>query len=640
MTMKGKTIGSLLAMAKSDSPDAYKAWKEANVKHFLMKSLVDPKPNEWDVAQVVLKMYKERFVCVDAKRDTWYEFKDHRWQLVDDNIKLKELLATAVNEEYVKLHFELAKEAMTADETGRAKLNVQMKKCMEIQSLLKTCAFQDKVIKMCKVIFHDGTFLKKMDENPLVFACENGVLDLDLKIFRDGRTDDYCTFTCGLEFHHYDDDDDEVKDLKEYFEKVLVSPKRREYFLDIVAMCLEGGNLNKTVIVGTGDGNNAKSVTFALLMLVFGEYAMKFPRELLIEGRGNSSGGARPELARVRGKRWASTQEIAKTETINIGVLKELTGNDSFYSRGLYEKGTEIKPMFTLMIQCNEPPKVPGHDGATWDRIKVVEFESKFVKPSDLDRWPVPKTTTEQYAAKRFHANLDFGRKLPGFAPVLLWMLFQRYKLCKLNGIAEPPEVKMATNMYRAMNDVYLQFIQEKIEMVEYPADTPEESRSFLKLINLHEEFSTWYQDNHSSYAKEKFNKLTLEHEFNKRFGASTKKNKLVGWYGYKIVEEEMDNDHKELQDLLLKKTTATKEAAKTVAKTIAAKEIKKKAPVEEKKVPAKKAAEDKAAPAKKVIKKKTTLIDVVIPTPKKEVASKRPTKKLITRPKVSAVGA
>ena len=67
--------------------------------------------------------------------------------------------------------------------------------------------------------------------------------------------------------------------------------------------------------------------------------------------------------------------EIAKTGTLNIGVLKELTGNDSFFARGLFEKGTEINPMFTLFGSANEPPKIPGHDDATWNRVRLLDFD-------------------------------------------------------------------------------------------------------------------------------------------------------------------------------------------------------------------------------------------------------------------------
>lgn len=986
MQVRDKSIGSILAMAKTDSPDRFKEWKEANIKTFLYRSLFEKKPNEWDVAQVINKLYKDKFLCSDAKKDVWWEFVDHRWQSMDDGIALKKLLATEVVNLYYDLKAEISAQQRKADDSARAKLEAQEKKCSEIITSLKTCSFQEKLIKMCKIVFHDPVFAKKVNENKQIWVCENGVLDLDLCLFRDGRPDDYMSFSCGLNYHKYSKNDDEMIELKDLFRKVFPNANLRRYFKDVACAAMEGGNKNKTFIVGTGGGDNAKSLVYGLVETMFGEYCIKFPREMLIVGRGNSSAGARPELARVRGKRLAQIQEIAKDETISIGVLKELTGNDSFFARTIFEKGAEIKPMFCLWLQCltgdsavglpggismpikdlktndrvlawsdekkgivvaeqkrflnqgvkkcvelilkdgtkikctpdhrfldssgkwveaqdislgktklklgvhqpcyddltesseyifgncnlktldgrlkamaasrllgycladgsnnkvlyighrldadrilddielltgkrptltknisclqtcipvelvrlfeelcpsqgrrvlapmilpefvfdetcpdflvrefiaglfggdgivpcvqksgngkdfsriqlcmsktdehlkslsfafenlgevlrkrfrigyhvnppikysenksrvhlvinssstkdfiekigvrycchkayrltavlswkkykdaivkqnnsmsksisklkieeflestslykfcnggqeegevsknnysvkydrdylptydmavigrkdigelqvydltvekpysnflansiishncNECPAIPGHDDATWNRVRKLDFESKFVKPEKLKDYPVPKTEAEQFKMKRFHADLDLGKRIPELAPVLLSDLFERFKKYKVRGLREPEEVRMSTGMYRAVNDVYLQFIQDKIEKVEYPPETPEKDRYFLKLPDLHSEFTSWYRETHSSYSKEKFDRVSLQHEFNKKFGGTfTKKGTAKGWYGYRIVEEEQEDEKQQkLHEILSKK--------------------------------------------------------------------------------------
>lgn len=565
MEMRDKTIASLLSMAKSDSPDKFKEWKDANVQTFLYKSLAESKPNEWDVAQVLYKLYRDRFLCVESKKDMWYEFVNHRWQYMDDGITIKRLLATELVDIYYSFKAKLGAEQTTIGageekDKIRDKLESQQEKCKKIITGLKTCDFQGKVIKMAKVVFHDINFMKKVDENKLLWVCENGVLDLELGIFRDGRPDDYMSLSCNIPFHKYNKDDDEMIELKTYFRKVFPNKNIRRYFKDSACAAMEGGNINKTFIVGSGIGDNAKTITYNMLELAFGDYLIKFPREMLIKGKSNTSAGARPELARVRGRRLIIVQEISKDETLNIGVLKELTGNDSFFARGLYEKGTEIKPMFTLFMACNEPPSVPGHDDATWNRIRIVDFESKFVKPQDLHKFPVPVSEEEQFKMKRFKADPNFGNRLPEFAPVLLSMLFARYKKYKTRGLREPEEVQMATSVYRGRNDVFLQFIQEQIDMPVYAKDTPDKDKPFLKLADLHSEFTSWYHENHSSYAKEKFNKPTLRHEFNKRFSGFGKQGRYEGWYGYRIaMDEPVDEKQKILQTKLASKTVVKK---------------------------------------------------------------------------------
>ena len=183
-----------------------------------------------------------------------------------------------------------------------------------------------------------------------------GVIDLELGVFRNGRPDDYITFTTGLNFNkEYTYDHPDVKDLDKYLEEVFPNKNRREYFLDFLCGTLQG-NDHKRFLVATGDGDNSKSMMMALLEETFGlgetGYFGKFPPELVIISKGHSSGGARPELSRVRGKKIMGIDEITQREELNIREIKRLTGNDSYYARALFEKGTEIRPQFTLILQC------------------------------------------------------------------------------------------------------------------------------------------------------------------------------------------------------------------------------------------------------------------------------------------------
>ena len=578
MEMRDKTIASLLAMAKNDSPDEYNAWKETNVRFYLWKSLYEQRPNEYDVAMVVCKMYGDRFICANARKDIWYQFSNHRWMEMDDGITLKNLLVEEVVEKYCDLRKELHGQIgdieyriglAEKDSSEARELTMQYKdksdkkkRCSAIISALKTCAFLDKVMRMCKLKMYDRDFNKKRDENRNLLGCENGVIDLELGIFRDGRPDDYITFSTGLHYQSYHPDDEEVKELNEYLLKVYPNKNRREYFLDFMASCLQGGNVNKHFLIATGPSDGAKSMTFKLLELTYGSgnegYFGKFPRELIVQSTGrNSSSGPRPELARVRGKRIMGCQEITKNERINIGFIKEATGNDSFYTRGMYEKGTEINPQFTLCMQCNDPPEIPGQDEPTWSRIRVLDHESKFVVPSKFKEYPVPATLEEQLKLKRFIADPNFRELLPDLAPVLLWRLFERFKVNKGKCLKEPQEVMLATDTYQANNDIYRQFIRDRIEREN---DEKEAQKIFIKLQEVFSEFTDWYKDNYPSYTRDRIGKNTLKRELNRRLGIIRNPDvefygfgKMSRWWGYRFIPDE-DDMTEDLQSFLGKK--------------------------------------------------------------------------------------
>jgi phage/plasmid-associated DNA primase len=366
--------------------------------------------------------------------------------------------------------------------------------------------------------------------------------------FRPGRPDDYCTYSCGLNYVEYEDEDPDVKTLDDFFKKVFVREDYRNFFLDNVCSIMEGGNPNKNFIIGTGETNGGKSVTYSLLKTMCGgdvatSYAYIFPREMFV-ARANSSGAARPDLSSVRGKRLAMVNELAKTETINIGVVKEMTGNDSFYARGLYQDPECIKPMFKLFMHCNDPPKIPGHDEATWERAAFLPFESRFVLPHKLHEQPVPKTPEAQIAAKKFVADMSLSAKINQLAQVFLWMMFKRFQIYKQTGLITPKSVLAATNEERNRNDIWQQFTDEKLITVEM--DTPVREGKDIKtdtpvisIKDMHLEFTTWYRDAYPNN-RDKIDKEAMDKELSRKIGKPIRKGSTRYWVGKKFAEEEV----------------------------------------------------------------------------------------------------
>lgn len=528
MEIRDKGMGSLMAMAKTDSPDQYKAWKDTNLRTFLHRSLYEKKPNEYDVCRVVCKMYEGRFICANPKKDEWYEFKQHRWREMNRSISLKLLIVEEVTNIYYKFKKEIVDAQQNTTEEERSKLKHQQDRCDAIITALKTINFSDKVVEMCKLYMYDPLFYRKLDENSDLWVFENGVYDLKMGMFREGRPDDYCSYSCGHNYREYTDEDDEIGVLNDFLAKVFPNPNIRTYMLNMLCLAIGGKNVHKVFACCTGTGNNGKSVTFELIQSCFGDYCICFAREVFV-GRYNSSGGPRPELARVRGRRAAVLSEIAKTEKINVGVLKEMTGNDAFFARTLNDKGMDIRPKFTLFLQCNALPEIPGHDEATWERVRVINYESKFNKFA-------PDTLEEQQKTNHYKADPYIRENIPFIAPALLWKLISMYADFKKKGnISEPKEVTVATQKYKTESDIYLQFIEDKIEKV---TDPEEAKKSFIKLSEMYNEFKDWFSEEYSSYKTQKIGKSAMKRELSKRIGPLGEKSR---WWGYKLIQEEDD---------------------------------------------------------------------------------------------------
>jgi phage/plasmid-associated DNA primase len=258
---------------------------------------------------------------------------------------------------------------------------------------------------------------------------------------------------------------------------------------------------------------------------MLGEYAVKLPTSLIV-GKRTQASAACPELVRAgNGVRWAVLQEPDKKDVVNIGILKELSGNDSFFARGLYKEGSEIEPMMKLVVICNDPPMIPHSDKAVWNRVRVIPYESVFCDNP-------PATPEEQLLEKKFAKDPFFDEKIPHMIQALAWYLLEYRK--KNIKAPEPDKVKLATAQYMKKNDCYRQFIEERIV---------ECKNSTVSIPELYPLFKDWFRESMSS------NQVPTKNEFKeylyRYWGEPTLGSK---WKGYKIqfaelVSEDGDED-------------------------------------------------------------------------------------------------
>ena len=111
-------------------------------------------------------------------------------------------------------------------------------------------------------------------------------------------------------------------------------------------------------------------------------------------------------------------QEPNKGDTLNSGIIKEMTGGDRMYARGLFEEGTEFLPMFKVILVCNDEPAVSSEDIALWKRTSST---NKLI--NDV----YPETETEQFRQKRFPIDRNFSRRIDGMKQAFMYKIIKRY---------------------------------------------------------------------------------------------------------------------------------------------------------------------------------------------------------------------
>ena len=525
MVKKDLTLGTLHHLAKLDNEEMYKDFQiERGRKH--IEEGIEGSHN--DIAKLMHVLYGTEYICSSISNKTWYQFKNHHWEEIEGGIFLREKISKEIVQTFGKHGGEVFYNSSVVDKTQDKFYNNKIKQLTKLISNLKNSPYKTNIMNEACEVFFNKSFKEKLDINPFLIGFKNGVYDLKLNIFRSGRPEDYISKQMPINYVNFNKTDKRVLEVYDYLEKVFPDTSVRNYFLDNTSDVFEGGNKQKTIIFWTGEGDNAKSVTQTILERMLGAYAVKF-NTTLVTGKKTQAGSTAPELARAGGGvRWAVLEEPDGDEELNVGMLKSLSGNDSYWARDLFEKGKstrEIVPLFKLIFICNKLIKIKHADKAFWNRVKVLPFETTFVRPGE----PCPESYEEQLQQKRFPMDPEFNKKIPSLLEPMAWLLLEHRKNIQGKGRIEPEKVKLATNMYRKQNDIYRQFIDECIV----------EADKYITLTELYEGFLSWYRMGYPKHSapirndiQEYFTKLWDEPE------------KGLKWYGYRIktLDEEIEN--------------------------------------------------------------------------------------------------
>ena len=470
------TILTFYRWAREDNPAGFKNEIE-NIINPLLKEAKSGAQD--DIANIVYAMYRDKFKCVSSKNDTWFEFQNNKWVEVESAYTLIEKITNEVAQQFLKYHSTMAAN-LAQEGIQRSSEWDQLKNMGKIYKDLKTHNFVKSVKQFLSYKFYDGKFDQKLNDNCELIGFENGVYDLGTMTFRKGSPDDYVTFSVGYDYKEYHEDDPIFEEVNRYLDEVQLDSIMRHYLLEFMASCIRGVP-DQHMHFWTGTGSNGKSTTVDLLKKLLGDYFGILPITVLTRKRNNSSGPT-PELADKNGKRVLVLQEPEHTDVVYVGQMKELTGSDTLYARGMYEKtGFEYVPQFKMIMPCNNLPNIPARDNGTWRRVRVVPWESEFIDgiPTKVNQFKKDKTLTSKFSNWR--------------SP-LMWLLINKYykNLIKNNHVINEPEKVMgSTKKYKKDSDIYLEFLDEYVEETNNENDV--EQINFVYGI-----FKKWYTESYS----------------------------------------------------------------------------------------------------------------------------------------------
>ena len=545
--------GSLYHWAKCDNKkEYYKSMKK--YLHSQIERSINKGPDAHHLlALVIAKYFENQFICVDIN-DDWYYFNGVRWTKTMKANKLKR----CIHDDIYKIYEEYGqqnKENMNKEEEGTTNYKIfqeNHERCHKFQQKLYQEPYVNTIIGALRHIFYKEGVMEEFDTDNNLLGFENGIYDLKLHQFREGRPEDYVTLSNKIilpingpiepgenqeKFRKRSVPDSNLEladlvvkteamdnydalrgDMMAFIEQIIPNDDVRKYVLRFISKCLSGENRDEGFYIWTGSGGNGKSKLVELIQLALGEYACNLPVSLLTQKR-KASGAASPEMARTRGKRFVVMQEPDVNETLNVGEMKEITGNDKIQARGLFKEPFEFTPQYKLVLMCNDLPNIPSNDDGTWRRLEAVPFVSRFVSEDDVDiklnRYPIDK---------------QLKQKLPYWIVPLMLILLQEWKEYDTKGIVVPMEVKDRTSEYRNSNDIIGQWITDNCMECDNIVEGVNEYAP-TDFDNLYAEFVEWCDDQEEKNRPDK-----------KKVKEALKKWQSKSKYGLSISKKKSDN--------------------------------------------------------------------------------------------------
>jgi len=514
----GLTNRSIRYWARRDAPDKYNDVHDRSVDHYIEETIRTEQSTDFDLAMVLYHVFKERFVCASVGKNLWYEFINHRWSECDEGNTLRLLISRDIYRIYYK-KLQLLMDELRRYETGSEQF-VHIKKLTEkitaVNVKLKTTTYKNNIMREVKTLFYDKKFYDNLNANPYLLCFTNGVMDFKQKCFRDGQPDDNISKCTNTEYMKLDTgaQKKEIDEITEFMEQLFPIENVRRYMWEHLASVLIGVNRDQTFNVYIGGGSNGKSKLVELMAMCLGDYKVSLPIALITQKR-IGIGSTSSEIAQLVGVRYAVMQEPTKSDnTLNDGVLKEITGGDPITARALYKDSISFVPQCKLAVCTNVMFNLEANDDGTKRRIKKIDFISKFCER------PVKDDPDSPY---QFMINKYLDERMKPWAHVFMSMLVD--KALQTGGVVKTcKEVDDSSNAYFESEDHISEFLSEKVQPFE---------GGMIRSGDLNETFKKWYRN---QYDRDVPKPKELYAVMDKRYG---KRGTLKAWKNVCIVQDD-----------------------------------------------------------------------------------------------------
>lgn len=390
---------------------------------------------------------KVRYV---PERKKWFCFDGSHWCEDVESLKTMELCKELANA--------LLKHAITiTDEHKRTEF---LKHCNKWQIRRN----RETILKDARSIYPLN--MSEFDNNPYLFNCANGTLDLKTMKFREHNASDFLTKLSPVIY----DPVATNERFNSFITEVMSGDKDKALFLQkALGYALTGDTKYECMFFLYGaTTRNGKGTLMESILGVMGDYGKSVRPETIAVKQNNSSQSPSEDIARLSGLRFANISEPSRGITLNAAQVKSMTGNDTINARYLHENSFDFKPQFKIYVNTNYLPTITDMTLFSSNRIFIIPFDRHF------EPWEQDNSLKTEFAKAEVQSA------------ILNWLVQGYITLCK-DGLNPPSAVTDATKQYCHDSDKIQLFIDDCLE---------EQFDGEIKTSSVYHAYRNWCGEN------------------------------------------------------------------------------------------------------------------------------------------------
>ncbi|MCL1883142.1 MAG: phage/plasmid primase, P4 family [Defluviitaleaceae bacterium] len=388
------------------------------------------------VARLFYDLHSQ-FICYVRESKAWYTYRGRRWEKDEGGLRVMEM-CKGFAQDYAKYakYFEDGSE--------------ENKEFIKYAKGLTNRRRRESILSDARSI--SPVSLNRFDKSKTLFNCHNGTFCLEKMELLPHNPKDLITKLSNVNY----DPAAKCERWEAFINEVMCGDMETARFLQkALGYALSGETALECFFIFYGDKTrNGKSTLSETVAFVMGEYARTIQPQTLSR-RPADGGAASPDTARLKG-------------ALNIALVKQLTGGDTYTARFLNENPVEFTPEFKIFINTNHLPRTSDDTVFLSGRVKLIPFDRHFL-PHEQDN------------GLKAHF-----RKQKNRSGIFNWLI-EGYRLLQTEGLPLPEKVNNAIQAYRQETDIIGSFLNEC---------TAVQDENRIPASELYSAYSTWAKDN------------------------------------------------------------------------------------------------------------------------------------------------